>query len=526
MTLRTKLAVVISLLVVTPVAGIGVTAYTLTRRHALEQMRKEVDNIARMAVAMCRTYYEATGAPEPSPELRKAILAVRVGETGYPFALRSDGTTVLHPKLEGKNLRGVKDARGTPFMERMLATRDGWIEYWWKNPGEKRARKKIARVIYFEPWDWVFGVGSYEEEFLRGAQSIRNAALVCSGIAVLLAAAAALGFARSIGRPVEVLSRAFRDLAHGNLTAEVSLRRRDELGALADAYREMQAGLAGLIRTVTEAAGTVAGEAQQISASSQQVAAGAENQSDKAAEVATAIEEVSSTVLEVSRNAQDVAENARRMSETARDGEGVLTESLSRMEGIAQMVEGLAATIHSLGEKTDAIGTVIRVINDIADQTNLLALNAAIEAARAGEHGRGFAVVADEVRKLAEKTTRATKEVEDTIQAIQAESRQAVRATAEGKAQADEAQEVFHRTGQAFQGILDRVTEVSQMVSQIAVAAGQQSTAVEQMSGNVEGIATVSKEVAKETGDLAQAAQALAREAHGLEEAVGRFRVG
>lgn len=525
MSLKAKLALLISLLVAAPVLGGGTAAYLVTRNHAMEQMRKEIDTLARMALGMCRSYHEATGARAPSASLREALLAVRVGDTGYPFALTQDGMTVLHPALEGKNLRGVKDARGKPFMDEMLSIRDGWVEYWWQNPGEQEARKKVSRVVTFEPWGWVIGVGSYEEEFLGAAHTLRRYTLAGCAVLVSLAVGIAFLLARNIGEPVRKLSEAFERLAKGDLTADVDIRRRDELGRLAASYREMRQELGALIRRVSDASGTVAGEAQQISATSQQVAAGAQNQSAKASEVAAAVEEVSSTVLEVSRNAQEVAQGAQQMSDVAREGEGILTESLARMEGVARMVEDLSGIIEGLGSKSEAIGAVIRVIDDIADQTNLLALNAAIEAARAGEHGRGFAVVADEVRKLAEKTTKATKEVEATIQAIQGETRQAVSATAEGKAQAVEAQGVFHRSGEAFQAILTRVSEVSQMVGQIAVAAEQQSAAVEQMSANIEGIATVSHEVATQTSDLSRTSQALAREAHDLQDAVGRFRL-
>ncbi|MHB8764270.1 MAG: methyl-accepting chemotaxis protein, partial [Deferrisomatales bacterium] len=392
MSIKRKLSLAISVLVVAPMLLGGATAYLIARHHALLAMRGTLDNLARMTLTLCQTAHHATGAGEPTPALRQALLAVRVGESGYPFALRSDGAVVLHPKIEGQNLKGAVDARGKPFADEMLAVKDGWVEYWWKNPGEAQAREKLARVVYFEPWDWVIGVGSYEEEFLRAPVSIRNWTALGTVAALALALLLAYAAARSVGDPLRVLSGAFERLARGDLTAQVDVERRDEIGTLATAYRAMRADLSGLIRRVSQASGAVSVEAGQISAASQQVAAGAEHQSCQASEVAAAIEEVASAVLEVSQNAQDVAQSSQQMSDVARRGESLLTASLERMEGLIVTVEGLAEKIQGLGRRSEAIGAVIRVIDDIADQTNLLALNAAIEAARAGEHGRGFAV--------------------------------------------------------------------------------------------------------------------------------------
>jgi methyl-accepting chemotaxis protein len=525
MTIKTKLCLGISLLVAGPMVFGGFAGYTISRQHAVKQMRRELDGLARTLVDMCRSYQAATHASEPSQELREAILAIKVGQTGHPFAVREDGIAVLHPVWAGKDLREIKDARGQSLGDAILSIRNGWVESWWQPEGGSEPRKLVSRLAVFEPWGWVFGVGSYEEEFLAGARSIRNWTALGTTGALVVAIALAYLFARSVSEPMRVLSDAFRRMAGGELTAAVAIRRKDELGQLAEAYREMQTAVSALICQVVEAAAAVGSGAEQIAVTSQEVAAGTARQSATAAEVAAAVEEVSSSVLEVSQNAREVAGSAAQMSAVARQGEGALAESLARMGGLTQIVEGLAEMVAGLGKKSEEIGAVIRVIDDVAEQTNLLALNAAIEAARAGEHGRGFAVVADEVRKFAEKTSRATQEVARTIEVTVSETGQAVAATEAGKGQATEAKNVFNRTGESLQDILEYVARVSEMVGQIALAAEQQSAGVQQIAASVEGVAQVSERAAGQTDRLADASRGLAGEAQALQEAVGRFTV-
>jgi methyl-accepting chemotaxis protein len=220
-----------------------------------------------------------------------------------------------------------------------------------------------------------------------------------------------------------------------------------------------------------------------------------------------------------------VASTAQDANRAAGQGHEVVASSVTGMTRLAETVRAFAERIQSLGQRSGQIGEIVRVIEDIADQTNLLALNAAIEAARAGEQGRGFAVVADEVRKLAERTTKATKEIADTIRTIQGDTDDAVQSMETGTREAQEGVALANQAGERLNEIVGAVQAVTGMTQQIAAAIEQQSTATEQIAGNIESVASVSKH---NEGGLAQVTQAtgeLARLAAELQSVVGGFRL-
>jgi methyl-accepting chemotaxis protein len=253
------------------------------------------------------------------------------------------------------------------------------------------------------------------------------------------------------------------------------------------------------------------------------MAAGAQEQTSQAGEVASAVEEMSQTILENSKNASATAETAKRSKDSAEAGGAVVQETVKGMERIAKVVRTSAETVKALGRSSDQIGEITGVIDDIADQTNLLALNAAIEAARAGEQGRGFAVVADEVRKLAERTTKATKEIAGMIKQIQNETSGAVRSMEEGTHEVDTGIGLADEAGSSLREIVETSQRVTDMVLQIAAASAEQSAAAEQISKNVESISCVTAQTATGTQQVAQAAEDLNRLTTQLNELVGRF---
>jgi methyl-accepting chemotaxis protein len=231
------------------------------------------------------------------------------------------------------------------------------------------------------------------------------------------------------------------------------------------------------------------------------------------------------TASEVARNSTEAARLAQETAETARSGQEVMGQTVTGMQQVSEAVVQAASIITTLGQSSDQIGEIVRVIEDIADQTNLLALNAAIEAARAGEQGRGFAVVADEVRKLAERTTKATKEIGDMIRQIQQDTKSAVASMDQGTTQVGQGVELANKTGEALSTILSMITSTTGMIEQIASAAEEQSNATRQISGDLESMTESTRETSSGVGESAKACHELSTLADNLQQTVSAFKV-
>ena len=328
-------------------------------------------------------------------------------------------------------------------------------------------------------------------------------------------------------RPLVAVTAISMDIARGegDLTKRVPVSGRDEIAELGGWFNTFLDKFQGSVSKVAHVTDRVAAASTQLAATAEEMAKGSDGLTTRSSQTATAVEEMQATVNEVAQNSAKAATAAQETVQTAQGSRSVVGETIAGMSQIAESVAQSASLIETLGKSSDQIGEIVRVIQDIADQTNLLALNAAIEAARAGEQGRGFAVVADEVRKLAERTTKATKEIGDMIRQIQQDTRGAVESMQQGTQKVSGGVELVNKTGEALARIVQMVSESADMIRQIAVASEEQSVATQQIAKDIENVAKVTKESASGAGESAKASRDLSQLAVELQGIVGSFKL-
>lgn len=326
-------------------------------------------------------------------------------------------------------------------------------------------------------------------------------------------------------KPLAQIVTALEKAAGGDLSVRAEVTGDGDFAKLATSFNTMMNDMNKTMRQFFAVADTVRDSVVLVRSTTDAMASTSEDVAIQASTIATASEEMSATSGDIARNCLYAAESAQKATEQTHTGSELVQSSSRLMENIAQRVNVSSQTVEGLGQRSDQIGAIVNTIQDIADQTNLLALNAAIEAARAGEQGRGFAVVADEVRALAERTTKATKEIATMIKAIQNETQSAVGSMSEGVEEVKRGTLETTRSGEALEDILTKINELTMQISQVATAAEEQTATTQEITNNIQMITDVVNRNVENSRSTTQATTTLAREVDSLHELVGKFRL-
>ena len=344
-------------------------------------------------------------------------------------------------------------------------------------------------------------------------------------LAMIVASAAAMAyFSAAARRPVKEALGAIREVSQGNLTRRMEIESMDEFGQMAKDFNTLLDAFRDTLSKVSDSGRKISFASNTLETTAKLMTRGVDSIVSELSSVASASEEMASTSGEIARNCGVAAQSSDIVSRSAHTGEDIIQGIVTAMTKIGEKVRESEGIIKGLGDRSDQIGAIAGIINDIADQTNLLALNAAIEAARAGEQGRGFAVVADEVRKLAERTARATEDIGKTIQAMQSETKAAVSSMADGVREVQAGTEETEKSGDALKEILQQVNTLTSQIDQIAVASEQQTSTTNEITGNIQKISEVMGNASGNIKENSEASSTIAGLAVNLNNLVQKFK--
>ena len=536
--IRVRLAMIVTALFVGLSVLSGVSLF-YEYQSLYQQQQDKVEKIVQTGHSIVDHFYQQSKRGILTEEQAKAgalaaIKDIRYDGSNYFWINDMQPTMVMHPikeSLIGKSLGGIKDPDGTPLFLNMVdivkQKGEGFVPYKWPKPGFEEPVDKVSFVKGFSEWGWLIGSGVYIDNIDEIFAAKRNMYLVAAFLIILLSAIFVYVIGHSIRQPALDAAKLMENIAQGDgdLTRELDSHGRDEISELAYHFNAFIGKMRESLVRVSDTSSHVAEHADILSDASHSGADLVQAQSDNTTQVATAMEQMSANIQEVSSNAEQAEFAAQEAIKNTSDGKKVIDTAIEQIQELSADINKVSDVITHVEQESLNIGSVLDVIRGIAEQTNLLALNAAIEAARAGEQGRGFAVVADEVRTLASRTAQSTDEIQTMIEGLQQGANDAVVAVQHSQATSTKTVEVTSEAQSTLDEIERLMETIFEMNTQIAKSTEQQTHASNEINVRVNELADLTQNSISQTEKLATASEQLKSTSSEMSEVVHRFKV-
>ncbi|MFM5810505.1 methyl-accepting chemotaxis protein [Aeromonas veronii] len=515
----------------------------VARENAIKERKALLSSYIMMAKTAVDAVYSLPDSPENRQKVKELLRPLRYSSDGYFFVYDFEGNTILLPvrtELEGKNRWNDKDAKGKLLIQEILKSArqgDGFTEYWTAKPSIGRDAPKLAFTLVLDKYQWAIGTGFYIDDIDNELAALRaeresnmHASLQSSVLVILLilgiTLAATVVVGNRVTKPLADAVLALNDIANGDgdLTQRLKVQSQDEIGQLASAFNRFVERIQSVVSQVGETSNHLFSAVDKLHHLSEHYDHQMQGHSRETDQVVTAVTEMSSTAQEVAASASNAAtatSDAARESDAAR---GVVSGAINSINRLVGEVHTASGVIEQLAQETAKIGSVVEVIRGIAEQTNLLALNAAIEAARAGEQGRGFAVVADEVRSLAGRTQQSTKEINEMLQRLQGGVKQAVEVMQASEDRSQETVQEASHIASSLDSMVMAVSTINDMNIQIATAAEEQHAVSEEINKNLVAIQQIVSELTSAAVESNSTTRDLASTGDKLRKLVSQFR--